>query len=142
MSPLLRYTLFAIAAAALAFGVTCALLRPAPTADADEIAWMQKEFHLTPTQTSVIEQLHTDYHPVCMSHCKLIKQARDKLSVSSDIATDQAELTRLEAVCRDATLAHLQRVAAVMSPDEGARFLALVTPKVSGQSHDAPLGLK
>lgn len=142
MSPLVRYLLLVIAAATLAFGLTCVLLRPAHNAEIDEMVWMQKEFHLTSAQTVVIEQLHADYHPVCMEHCKLIRQAREKLATSSDKTAAQAELTRLEAVCHDATLAHLQHVAAAMSPDEGARFLALVSPKVSGQKHDAPLGLK
>lgn len=143
MKPFVRYTLVAVAAAALAFGLTYALLCPASTArEVDEMAWMQKEFRLTPPQTAAIEKLHDDYFPLCMEHCKLIAHARKDLVAATDKTTAQTELTRLEAVCRDATLAHLQRVAAAMSPDEGARFLKLVTPKVAGQRHDAPLGLK
>lgn len=144
MSPLVRYILLAIAAAALAFGVTYLVLRPATNADTDEMAWMQKEFHLTPAQTTAIEKLHEDYHPVCMEHCKRIMQARQKLASapSTEKTIAQAELTRLEAVCHDATQAHVQRVAAAMSMEEGARFLKLVGPKVSGQHHDSPLGLK
>ena len=134
MSPVVRYTLLALAAAALAFGITHLCLRNAAT-NADEIAWLRNEFNLTAIQIAAIEKLHDDYEPVCMAHCDAITQARQK-------SAPPAELTRLEAVCHDATLAHLQRVAAVMPPAEGARFLALVTPKISGQSHDAPLGLK
>ncbi|MDF3057713.1 MAG: hypothetical protein K0R17_1928 [Rariglobus sp.] len=132
----------ALAAAAFAFGLTFALLRPAADNEADEMAWMQKEFQLTPAQTTAIAQLHDDYFPVCMDHCKRIVQARKHLAVADDKPAAQAELTRLEAICHDATQAHLKRVAAVMSPEQGARFLALVGPKVSGQSHEAPLGLK
>lgn len=142
MKPFARYTLLALAAAVLAFGATWLLLRPDRTLEADEMAWIEKEFRLTPAQTATIGQLHDDYHPVCMEHCKLIMQARGKLAEAPGDAAAQAELARLEAVCREATLAHLQRVAAVMSPEQGERFLALVAPKVSGQSHDAPLGLK
>ena len=145
MSPILRYALLVVAAAALAFGLTTVCMRPAHTADMDEMAWMQTEFHLTPAQTAAIEQLHADYEPICMDHCSLIAHARKDLASAATPeakAAAQAELTRLEAVCHDATLAHVQRVAAAMSPQEGARFLKLVGPKVSGQSHDAPLGLK
>lgn len=145
MSPLLRYLLIAITAAALAFGITYALLQPAPDpAEVDELAWMQKEFRLTPDQSAAIAQLHDDYFPVCMDHCRNIVRARDALAAAgpAERPAAQAELARLETVCRDATLAHLQRVAAVMPPDQGTRFLALVTPKVSGHSHSAPLGLK
>lgn len=133
MSPAVRYTLIALAAAVLAFGVTHFALRPSP--DTDEIAWLRSEFNLTPDQVAAVEQLHADYHPVCMAHCAAITEAHEK-------SAPPAELARLEAVCRDATLAHLQRVAAVMTPAESARFLALVTPKVSGHPHDVPLGLK
>ncbi len=143
MSPVVRYTLIALAAAALAFGVTHFCLRPS-SADTDEIVWMRTEFKLNDTQVAAIGKLHDDYHPVCMKHCAAIMQARSQLDTASsaDKTAAQTELVRLEAICRDATLAHLQRVAAVMPPDQGARFLALVGPKVSGQSHDAPLGLK
>ena len=133
MSSTVRYTLIALAAAAVAFGVTLLVLRP--SADTDEIAWMRTEFNLTPAQVAAVEKLHDDYHPICMAHCAAITEAREK-------SAPPAELARLEAVCREATLAHLQRVATVMPPAEAARFLALVTPKVSGQIHDAPLGLK
>jgi hypothetical protein len=68
--------------------------------------------------------------------------ARKALVSASDKTAAHAELARLEAVCQDATRAHLKRVAAVMSPDQGARFLSLVEPKVSGQTHSAPVGLK
>lgn len=143
MSPVVRYTLLALAAAALAFGVTHFCLRPS-SADTDEIAWMRTEFKLTDTQVAAIEKLHDDYFPVCMAHCAAITRARKQLDAAppDEKPAAQAEFARLQAVCHDATLAHLQRVAAVMPPDQGARFLALVGPKVSGQSHDAPLGLK
>jgi hypothetical protein len=134
VSPAVRYTLLALAAAALAFGITHLCLRPS-VENTDEITWLRKEFNLTPAQVAAIEKLHDDYHPVCMAHCAAITAARQNFA-------PPAELARLETVCRDATLAHLQRVAAVMSPAEATRFLALVTPKVSGHPHDAPLGLK
>jgi hypothetical protein len=133
VSPAVRYALIALAAAALAFGVTWLALRP--SADTDEIAWLRTEFNLTPVQVTAIQQLHDDYFPVCMAHCAAISKARKQ-------SAPPAEIARLEAVCHDATLAHLQRVAAVMPPAEAARFLALVTPKVSGQSHATPLGLQ
>jgi hypothetical protein len=141
VSPLARYSLVALAAAAFAFGIThLALRHPAPAPA--KLAWMQKEFHLTAAQTAAIEKIHADYAPVCAEHCARIIKARDQLASAADPAAARAELTRLEAICRDATQAHLQRVAAAMSAKEGARFLALVGPKVSSQTHAAPLGLK
>lgn len=144
MSPLVRYLLLAFVAAALAFGVTYFALRPDNAPAPDEMAWLQKEFRLTDAQLAAVSQLHDDYLPVCTDHCTRIVRARKALSAAApaDRPAAQAELARLEAVCRDATLAHLQRVAAAMPPDQGPRFLSLVGPKVSGQNHHAPLGLK
>ncbi|MET0263021.1 MAG: hypothetical protein ABW223_09000 [Rariglobus sp.] len=144
MSPLARYSLIALTAAALAFGVTHFALKSTAdtTAHADELGWLKKEFDLTAAQTAAVEKLHADYQPICAAHCERVVAAREKLANATDPDAARTELARLEAVCRDATHAHLQQVAAVMSPDEGARFLALVGPKVSGQTHAAPLGLK
>lgn len=142
MSPSVRHTLAAAAAAALAFGATLLCLRHA--ADTDEMAWLRSEFALNDAQTAAIEKLHDDYHSVCMAHCAAITKARRALDAATDAdrPAAQAELARLEAVCHDATLAHLRRVAAMMPPNQAGRFLSLVVPKVSGQPHDAPLGLK
>ncbi|CAM3122874.1 hypothetical protein [Rariglobus hedericola] len=141
MSPLARYSLIAVAAAVLAFGITHFALRHPATAPT-ELAWMQKEFHLTAAQTAVIEKIHTDYQPVCADHCARIIKAREQLASAADPAAARVELARLEAVCQQATQTHLQRVADVMSPADAARFLALVGPKLSNQNHSAPLGLK
>ena len=139
----LALTVAVLAAGFLAFGLTRWLARPAPVATTDnELAWMQSEFHLTPAQVATIEKLHDDYDPICMEHCAAIVRARKQLATASDPDAARAELARLETVCRDATQAHLQRVAAVMAPAEGARFLALTTPKVATQSHAAPLDLR
>ncbi len=132
----------ALAAGLIAFGVTRWSCRASDLTGEDEVAWLRKEFRLNAAQTAAIEKLHDDYHPVCMEHCRRIALAKARLAAATDPAPAKAELARLEAVCHDATLAHLRRVAAVMPPEQAERFLALVLPKVSGQTHDAPLGLK
>jgi hypothetical protein len=132
----------ALAAGLIAFGITRWSCRAPDLNGEDEVAWLRDEFRLTPAQTAAIEKLHDDYHPVCMEHCRRITQARARLALATDKTSAQAELARLEAVCHDATQAHLRRVAAVMPPEQAERFLSLVLPKVSGQTHDAPLGLK
>lgn len=132
----------AVAAGFLAFGLTRHFCADMPVEITDEVSWMRDEFNLTPVQTAAIETLHDDYHPVCMEHCRLIARARKDLASAADKTAAHAELLRLEAVCQAATRAHLQRVAAAMPPDQGARFLTLVLPKLSHHEHNAPLGLK
>jgi len=141
-----RLSLLALVVATLAFGLT-RWLAPHSHADDDEMAWMKTEFHLTLAQTAAIEKLHDDYNPVCMEHCRLIRETRTRLTTleaanqrtTPGYAAAQAEMTRLKGMCHDATQKHLEAVAAQMSPDEGRRFLDLTLPKLAGQSHDAPL---
>ncbi len=147
MKPFVRLALLALVVAALAYGLTRWLACSHTGSDADELAWMKTEFHLTPSQTVAIEKLHDDYNPVCLEHCHLIRETRVRLTAIeaatprdfAAYAAAQTEMTRLKAVCHDATKKHLEAVAAQMSPDEGRRFLALTLPKLAGQSHDAPL---
>ena len=148
MKTFARLVLLALAVGAIAFGLTRWLA--CPHADADELAWMKTEFHLTSAQTAAIEQLHDDYSPVCMEHCRLIREAGVRLTAfdtasqrnSADYAAAFAEMNRLKGVCHDATQKHLEAVAAQMSPDEGRRFLDLTLPKLVDQSHAAPLDLR
>ncbi len=148
MKPSIRLTLLALTVGAIAFGLTRWLV--CPHADADEIAWMKTEFHLTSAQTAAIEKLHDDYGPVCMEHCRLIREAGVRLTAletanqrnSADYVAAIAEMNRLKSVCHDATKKHLEAVAAQMSPDEGRRFLYLTLPKLVDQSHAAPLDLR
>ena len=148
MKPLTRYLLLAGIVGLLAFGLTRWLSRP--SMQEDEQVWLQKEFHLTAAQSAEIERLQAAYEPVCMDHCARVMKARKRIETlaaagqvgSDDYHSAQTEMTRLKEVCRVATLAHLQSVAAVMSPEDGRRFLTMVVPKLSQQSHEMPLGLK
>ncbi len=146
MKTFARLSLLALAVAALAFGLTH-WLAPHPQTPADEITWLTSEFHLTTAQTAAIEKLHAAYDPVCMEHCRLIRETRTRLiSLKTSTPRDaaayaaaEAEMTHLKGICHDATQKHLEAVAAQMSPAEGRRFLVLTLPKLSAQSHDAPL---
>jgi hypothetical protein len=71
---------------------------------------------------------------VCAGHCDDIARARASLDAAIDASTRTAALTeldRLKIICTEATRAHLQAVAACMAPDQGARFLALMEPRVA-----------
>jgi len=129
----------AVAVAAGSYALTRNLL---PAGEEDQLAWLSREFQLTPAQTAAVEKLQAGYLPVCAGHCQLIMAARTRLAASAGDAAVQTEITRLEQVCSDATRRHLHEVAAQMAPEQARRFLALVEPKLSRQTHQGPLGLK
>lgn len=116
------------------YGLTRSFL-PAPATDAEaRHRWLREEFGLNPAQTARIEALQVGYAPICAGHCAAIARARADLEVAPDAtarAAALAELERLKTICAEATRAHLQAVAACMAPDEGARFLALMEPRVA-----------
>jgi hypothetical protein len=51
-------------------------------------------------------------------------------------------MERLAQVCSDSTRRHLEGVAALMDPTQGARYLALIGGKIAVHNHAEPLGLR
>jgi hypothetical protein len=120
-----------------------------------QLKWLKGEFALSEVQLAAIQVLHENYVPVCRTHCEKIQHARKAVDLAAKrveggdaekraaaVETAQAELRRVEAVCREATRAHLLRVAAIMEPAQGKRFIALVLPKLGDQNRDASCELK
>lgn len=141
-------TLATVMIVALAAGVLCFRLFSAPEVHAaakrgDAMAWLRADFHLTDAQFAEIRKLHDAYAPSCEEHCRLIQEAivaRDALKArnSSDpaaVAAAERTLQELRTTCETAIAAHVRRVAAVMSPRDGERYLALVLPKIADFDH-------
>src|SRR6185369_3266733 len=103
--------------------------------EGDAMAWLRTEFHLNDTQFAAIKKLHDDYGSVCAEHCTAIMEARKR-------SAPPAEIAALEKTCVDAMTTHFRRVAALMPPGEGERYLATVLPRVSGYEHAAPPNLR
>ncbi len=136
---LLLVVVLAIGAASYAL---TRLLWPAPAPSEDQMAWLKREFALSPTQATAIEKLQYDYMPVCSDHCAQIVDARERLAAKPDDPQLRADILRLERVCSDATLQHVREIAALMDSDQGRRFLKLVEPKISRHGHQGPFDLK
>jgi len=146
-------TLVVLALAALTTGLLCYRLNSVPALHAavekgDAMAWLRMDFHLTDGQFAEIKKLHDAYAPSCEEHCRLIKeatQARDAIKAArgSDPAAAAAERTlqELRTTCETAIAAHVRKVAALMSPEDGQRYLALVLPKIADFDHQMAPGL-
>ena len=99
------------------------------------MTWLRDEFQLTDAQYASIQTLHIDYHEQCMQHCAAILEAREKHEPAP-------VLTRLEAECEQSMARHFKQVAALMSPEQGTRYLATVLPRIKGYSHAQAPSLK
>jgi hypothetical protein len=124
--------LLVVAAGTTAFG-TFFIMNDAPeirraAREGDAMAWLRTEFKLDDAQFAAIKALHADYGLVCARHCRMIIAARDR-------GAPPAEISALEKTCVDSMTDHFQRVAALMSPAEGKRYLAMVMPRVAEYDH-------
>lgn len=132
--------LLALVAAAGSYAAFYALNRPsaevrAAAESGDALEWLRAEFKLNDEQFARIKAIHDDYGDVCAEHCRMIRDAR-KASQSAD------EIARLEKVCVDSMTGHFERVAAIMAPDQGRRYLDIVLPCVKGYAHQGAPSLK
>lgn len=141
-------TLAILVLAAAATGFVCYRLSGDPALHAairegDAMAWLRADFHLDDRQFAAIKQMHDAYAPSCAEHCRLIQEAmvtRDAIAAThgSDaaaIAAAERTLEQLRTACETAIAAHVRKVAAVMSPEDGRRYLALVLPKIAEFDH-------
>ena len=108
----------------------------------DAMKWLRTEFHLSDAQFAAIAKLHEDYGAECAGHCAAIGSARAELAAAEKSGQPAAALAALrrnvaerELACRTAIGAHLRKVAALMPPGEGERYLQLLLPRVENYTH-------
>ena len=123
---------------------------PTAAAKGDAMQWLRHDFHLDDRQFAAISELHASYAGTCAEHCRMIQEAtaaRQALEAArtSDPAALAAATRRiadLRTTCESAIAAHVRKVAAVMSPADGRRYLALVLPKIADFDHTAAPDLR
>lgn len=148
-------TVALVAGLALAVGLTTYRTSSDPDltralAQQDALEWLRTDFQLTNTQFAAIKQLHDSYSTVCAEHCRAIQEAtndRGNLAHSgratpAQLAAADRRVEELRLVCESAIATHVRQCAALMSPEAGARYLALVLPKIKDFDHLAPPTLR
>lgn len=103
--------------------------------DGDALAWLRAEFRLSDADFAAIRRLHEDFSVECGRHCAAIIAARERRAPAGEVA-------ELERTCVDAMKVHFRRVAALMPPVQGERYLALVLPRVDGHPHHGAPNLR
>ena len=145
MKRLVSLLIAALAAAAVTFGLVSLWHAPHPPSGPDPggLAWIRTEFGLSDEQFAAVRRLHEDYSMVCGQHCAdiagavaTLAEVRRSSAGATEITAAERRVAELEAVCNDATRAHLRRVAAAMPAGQGERFLRLVEPHLAQLPHD------
>jgi hypothetical protein len=115
----------------------------------DAMEWLRADFQLTDAQFGAIKQLHDSYSIVCEQHCREIQRAtraRAETKATSAgaaaLAAADRRVEELRLVCESAIATHARQCAALMAPEAGQRYLALVLPKIKDFDHLAPPDLQ
>jgi len=106
------------------------------TKPADDLSWLQTEFHLSDADMARIRELHAGYQPKCAEICAKIAAKKSELqgelgttmgnSTNLTAAAQEKinELAALRAQCQAQMLQHFVAVSQVMPPAQGQRYLA------------------
>jgi hypothetical protein len=121
----------------LSFCIATSPVRKMASVD-NELAWLAAEFQLSPEQTKRIAAMHAEYEPVCTEMCRRIAENNARLdrliAENRGITTDMEGLLResaeIQIECRKEMLKHIYAVAAVMSPEQRARYVGLLKMQV------------
>lgn len=114
-----------------------------------ELAWLGREYGLTPAQLSQIEALHLAYQPTCTDLCRRIDEANRRLqtailatnTVTEEIRGLLTETGRVRDECRLAMLGHLYAVTRELPPAAAARYLEFMLAATCLVEHPHPLAI-
>jgi len=137
--------LLAAATGFVGYRMSCEPMLHAAAAKGDPMEWLRADFHLTDAQYARIRELHASYSGSCAEHCRMIQEAtRARTALAAAHGADPAALIaaeqkiqELRARCETAITRHVRQVAALMSPEDGRRYLDLVLPKIADFDHQA-----
>ena len=127
------------------YRVSCNAALHAAATKHDAMEWLRADFHLTDAQFASIRELHNSYAGTCEEHCRMIQEATKarnalKSASSADPAamlSAEQKIQELRTHCETAIARHVRQVAALMSAEDGQRYLAMVLPKIADFDHQA-----
>ena len=99
---------------------------------ADDLSWLQTEFHLSDAEMTRIRELHEGYLPKCAEMCAKIGEKKGELesilgngtNLTAEARAKISEIADLRAQCQAQMLQHFAAVSQAMPPDQGQRYLA------------------
>lgn len=138
---------FALGIGAYAMSRHC--LMPQDNSGRAELEWLRREYKLTDAQYARIYTLHHEYKPICDNFCKVIDVKRQEIEslirqnkqVSPELIVAMRDEALLRSSCRQTMLAHVYAVSQAMSPEQGQRYLDMMSTQIacpSEMSNRAP----
>ena len=99
---------------------------------ADDLSWLQLEFHLSDAAMTHIRELHEGYLPKCAEMCAKIAVKKGELestlgngtNLTAEAQAKLNEIAELRAQCQAQMLRHFIAVSQAMPPEQGQRYLA------------------
>jgi hypothetical protein len=112
------------------------------TRPADDLSWLQTEFHLNDADLARVRELHEGYLPKCAEICAKIAAKKSELdsvvgdgtNLTAEARQKMSELAALRAQCQAQMLQHFITVSQAMPPEEGRRYLAEMKQLALGDS--------
>ena len=113
-----------------------------------ELAWIQREFRLSPEEFEKMSKLHAGYQPHCKLMCERIDaqnaQLRNLLAgtnvMTPEIEAAVAESAKLRGECQRDMLAHFLEVSRTMPAEQGRRYLNWIQERTFLPSYDMSQG--
>jgi hypothetical protein len=113
---------------------------------ASEMEWLRSEFNLDADQFERVWAIHQEYQPICQSLCDRVVQAKADLegallaasSYSEQVDEKLVRFSRVKEECHRSMLQHVYEVAAVMSPEDRMRYLAMAKAQITRETHANP----
>ncbi len=105
---------------------------------ADGLEWLRTEFALNDEQTRLIAKLQADYEPRCVEMCARISKSAERLekmlheskTYTPEVEAAVREASQTQADCRAVTLAQAFAISSHMTPEQGARYRAMIGARV------------
>ena len=117
------------------------------TQSGGEMEWLRHEYHLSDAQFSRVRDMHREYAPKCDLMCEKIAKTNARLdqiiktnkTFTPEVDAAMNECVTVQAECRRALLRHVYEVSTEMSPEDGARYLQMMTARLvePGLSHES-----
>ncbi len=108
----------------------------APAVNLHDTTWLARELKLTPAQATQLTQLEADYQKrladCCATHCAARSDLAESLADPAKAADSCARMCDAQNDSEKASLNHILRVLALLTPEQQTRYIAIIQQQLTG----------